>query len=150
MVKTGLRPRLSLYPLPHGRELRRLHHHCHPLRRPRQAGVKPAVAVLAEGVRLIEEHDLAPLRALRLVDGERVTIGELVRLAPQDGRDILLPALEKGAQHRDLDRPAAAFFFGRNLQTYEVVAGWAHGPHRPSAAVEEALGLVVAQTDEFF
>ena len=48
----------------------------------REACIEPAIAMLAERIAFIKQHDVIPLRPLRLVDGERVAIVELVRLAP--------------------------------------------------------------------
>src|SRR5688500_7615230 len=63
--------------------------------RPRQARVEPAAAVLAKGIGFVEEHQVVPLRALGLMDGQRVSIGELVRLAAEDERDLLFGSLEE-------------------------------------------------------
>src|SRR5215204_403208 len=46
--------------------------------------VKPARPVLAEGEGFVEQHDVVPLRALRLVDGEGVAVGELVGFTPNE------------------------------------------------------------------
>ena len=58
--------------------------------------------MLPEGEGFVEQHHPVPLRALRLVDGERVAVGELVGLAAQEGRDLLLRAGDHGAQHLDV------------------------------------------------
>ena len=57
-------------------------HHGQSLGRPRETGVEPAGPMLAEGEAFVEQHNVVPLRPLRLVDGERVAIVELVGFAP--------------------------------------------------------------------
>src|SRR5215208_1744468 len=111
-------------------------------------GVEPAAAVLKEGIGFVEQHDVVPLRPLRLVDGERVAVGELVRLAARRKGDLVLAAFEELRQHGDLDRPAAALVLRYEVEAHEPALRGAQRLDRPGAAVEEALGLVVAQADE--
>src|SRR4029453_7161657 len=54
------------------------HHDGEPLRRPGYSGIKPAVAVFGERAGLVEQHDIVPLRALRLVDRQNVAEIQLV------------------------------------------------------------------------
>src|SRR6185437_12834459 len=81
-------------------------HHGQSLGRPRETGVEPAGPMLPEGEAFVEQHNVVPLRPLRLVDGERVAVVELVRLSPQREAELSLLALEEGFQHRDLDARA--------------------------------------------
>ena len=55
-----------------------LHHHRQPLRGARDAGVEPALAALGKREGLVEQHDVVPLRALRLVHGQHIAEVELV------------------------------------------------------------------------
>src|SRR5208283_2610309 len=50
----------------------RLHHHRQPLRRARGARIEPALAAVGKRKRLVEQHHVVPLRALRLVHSEHV------------------------------------------------------------------------------
>ena len=52
--------------------------------------------MLAEGMGLVEEDEIVPLRPLGLVHREGVAVGELVGLASQEERQILLAAFEEG------------------------------------------------------
>src|SRR5256885_3936151 len=53
-----------------------------PLRCPRDAGVQPPRAAVLERKAFVEQHDVVPLRALRLVHGQHIAVVELViRLA---------------------------------------------------------------------
>src|SRR4051812_11317499 len=58
------RPRISLRFI---RATKLRHHQCQALRGAGDAGVEPAVAAVGEGEALVEQHDVVPLRALRLV-----------------------------------------------------------------------------------
>src|SRR6476469_258921 len=67
-----------------------LHHDAQPFRRPCDAGVEPPRAAVLESKALVEQHHVVPLRALRFVHGEHVTVVELViglTLLPWDGLD---------------------------------------------------------------
>ena len=45
---------------------------------PRDRRVEPALARFLEGPALVEQHDIVPLRALRLVHGQRIAVVEIV------------------------------------------------------------------------
>src|SRR5579885_2989207 len=58
------------------------HHDRQPLGGAGNARVEPAVTMLAEGKAFIEQDDVLPLRALGLVDRQRIPVIELVRIPP--------------------------------------------------------------------
>src|SRR3954469_9220116 len=129
---------------------RRLNHNAQPLRRPRDARVQPPRAALLKRKALVEQHDVVPLRALRLVHGQHVAVVELVvglALLPGDRLDAALEAI--GA-HRNLRHLVAEILVRR--QPHAENAGFrARGVarlHAPQAAVEQALLAVVAQADQ--
>src|SRR5207249_10314922 len=67
-----------------------LHDHAQPLRCAGDTGVKPSRAAVLERETLVEQHHVVPLRALRFVNREHVTIVEPViglALLPRDRLD---------------------------------------------------------------
>src|SRR3984957_2440470 len=116
--------------------------------RPREAGIKPTRAVLTEGEAFIEQHDVVPLRPLSLMHGQRVTVVELVRLPSQGKAEFALRPLEERLQHRDLDGGARALVFRAQSHLDEVLFDAAKRLDPPQSAVDEALGAVIAQTDQ--
>src|SRR5437667_9512006 len=78
-----------------------LHHHAQPLRRAGDAGVEPSRAAVLERKTLVEQHHVVPLRALRFVNREHVTVIELVIGLALLPRDRLDRAPEAVAAHRD-------------------------------------------------
>ena len=114
----------------------------------RQAGIKPARPVLAEGETFIEQHDVVPLRPLSLVDGQRVAVVELVRLPSQSKAEFPLRPLEERLQYGDLDRRARALVFRAQSHLDEVFFDAAQRLNPPKAAIDEALGAVIPQADQ--
>src|SRR5690606_15877474 len=76
-----------------------LTHDREPLRSSGDPGIKPSLACVAEGEAFVEQHHLVPLRALRLVDCERVAEIEIVvaflRLPGDISFRVLESSLEK-------------------------------------------------------
>ena len=54
------------------------HHHRQPFRRSCDAGIEPALAAFGKREALVEQHDVVPLRALRLVHGQHIAVIEFV------------------------------------------------------------------------
>ena len=127
-----------------------LHHNGQALGRASHARIEPALAVFAKGPAFVEQHDMVPLRALRLVHRQGIAEIELVRFAPLRIGQAFLGPLEIGRQHADPDR----------LSARRLVRGQAHAEARAAQAqrladvkhraIEQALGLVVAQADQLF
>src|ERR1700691_431782 len=99
--------------------------------RPREAGVKPARPMLAEGEAFIEQHHVVPLRPLSLMDGERIAIVELIRFASQCKSELALPALEECGQHGDLDGGSGALVLRAQGHLDEVLFPPAEGLDPP-------------------
>jgi hypothetical protein len=106
--------------------------------------------VLPEGVGFIEQDQLVPLGALGLVNRQGIAVGELIGFPPQDEGQILVAALEERLMDGDIHRFPPDFVFGLHIHADEVVLDAAQGLDGPGAAVQQALGLVVAQADELF
>src|SRR5581483_7895715 len=85
----------------------RLAHDRDACRRTRDARIQPAAGVLAKGKALVEEVDVVPLRALRLVDRQDVAESELVRAAALGIGKRFGRAVEEGRIDRH-DRPPLA------------------------------------------
>src|SRR5437588_3671265 len=67
-----------------------------PLRRPGNAGIKPALAAVGKCEGFVEQHHVVPLRTLRLVHGEHIAEIELVvalALPPVESLDAAQKAL---------------------------------------------------------
>ncbi len=75
---------------------RPLAHNGNRLRRPGYRRIEPALAVLAESVAFVEQHDIAPLRPLRLVHGQRIAEVEGVVPPPLRPGDLLLRPFRSG------------------------------------------------------
>src|SRR5262249_23261376 len=71
-----------------------------PLRRPGDAGVQPARAAVLERKTLVKQHDVVPLRALRLVHGQHIAVVELVIGLALLPRNALDAAFKTFAAHR--------------------------------------------------
>src|SRR6516225_2782770 len=78
------------------------YHHAQPFCRPRDAGIQPARTAVLERKALVEQHDVVPLRALRLVHGQHIAIVELVIGLALLPRDRLDAAFKSVLAHRDL------------------------------------------------
>jgi hypothetical protein len=75
-------------------------HHRQPLRGARDAGVEPALAALGKCERLVEQHHVVPLRALRLVHGEHIAVVELVVRLRSANRAARSPVKHSGRTER--------------------------------------------------
>ena len=131
-----------------GRAWRGVHHDTQPLRRARDARIEPARAAVLERKAFVEQHDVVPLRALRLVHGEHVAIVEFVvglALLPGDGLD---GAAEAVAAHRDLRHLVAKILVGRQPHGDDLGFRLRARLHPPQPAIEQALLAVVAQADQ--
>src|SRR5207249_4871598 len=126
------------------------HHYTQPLRRARDSRVEPPRPALLKRKALVEQHDVVPLRALRLVHGQHVAVVELViglALLPGDRLDA---AFEAVGAHRDLCDLVAKILVGREPHAEDagLRARGVARLHAPQAAVEQALLAVVAQADQ--
>src|SRR5438105_1298835 len=90
-----------------------LHHHAQPLRRTRHAGVEPACTAILERKTLVEQHHIVPLRALRFVHREHITVVEFVIRLTLLPRDRLDRAPKTVAANRDFRHLVAEVFVGR-------------------------------------
>ena len=107
-----------------------LHHHRQPLRRPRDAGIEPALAAVGKGETLVEQHHVVPLRALRLVHGEHVAVVEfVVRLAPLPV-DLLDAAGETFRPHRNLHPAHGGVVIGQQPHGHNAGARARRAPSR--------------------
>src|SRR5215204_2931581 len=110
--------------------------------------VKPALTALRKSERFVEQRDVVPLRALRLVDREHVTEVEfLVALAVVPG-NLLEPAGEALGARANLHRISFRVVFGDEPHAEDLPAQARPLVHQPQPAVAPALGFVVAQADE--
>ena len=119
-----------------------------PLRRARDPRVEPSRAAVLKGKALVEQHDVVPLRALRLVHGEHIAVVELVIGLALLPRDRLDAALEAFAAHGDFGHLVAELLVRRDAHGDDLRLRLRARLHPPQPAVEQALLAVVAQTDQ--
>src|SRR2546430_9562720 len=124
------------------------HHDGEPLRRPGYSGIEPAVAVFGERAGLVEQHDIVPLRALRLVDGQNVAEIELVVTLARGPIQLLDGSGETFRPHRHLDYPLAPVLVGLEPHADDLSAALRALADDPQCAVEQSLAAIVAQADE--
>src|SRR4029450_2964871 len=119
-----------------------------PLRRPGYSGIQPAVAVFGERAGLVEQHDIVPLRALRLVDRQHVAEIELVVTLACGPIQLLDGSGETFRPHRHLDHPLAPTLVGVERHAGYLWAVLRPLVDDPQRAVEQSLATIVAQADE--
>ena len=123
-------------------------HHRQLLRRARDAGIEPALAAVGKREALVEQHDVVPLRALRLVDGQHIAVVELVvGLAPRPV-ELLDAAGEAFRPHRHLHAAHAAVVVRHDAHRHDAGLARAALLHAPQRAVEQALLAIVAQAHQ--
>src|SRR5262249_49240275 len=125
-----------------------LNHYGQPLGRTGDAGVEPALAALRKCERLVEQHHVVPLRALRLVDGEHVAEIKLVVLLAQRPFERLDRTGEAFRPHRHFPQPAADPLLALKTHAQDLPARPRPLLDQPQPAVEQTLAPVVAQADE--
>src|SRR5579883_3645824 len=93
-------------------------------------------------------HDVVPLRALRLVHGQRIAVGHALGLLEVLPGKLVLPPDEEVRVHLHLDAPIALGIVRLDHHAHHGGIGLAHLLDPEEATVEDALGVIVAQADQ--
>ena len=105
--------------------------------------------MIAKGPAFVEQHHVFPLRALRLVHGQRIAVVEIIVAAALLPWDIGVRRLEYRLQHLDLGGIALdAVILRPDQQVHERLHRPGGTGDRPQRPVEQALCGVVAQAHE--
>src|SRR5262244_1310649 len=123
------------------------YHHTQPFRRPRDPRIEPPGAAVLERKALVEQHDVVPLRALRFVHGQHVTVIEFVIGLSLLPGDLVDGALETVLAYRHFRHLVHEFLVRRQPHAQDARRFRARGVaglHPPQPAIEQALLAVVA------
>src|SRR5690606_21480162 len=126
-----------------------LPHHRDPLRRPGYPRIEPTLRLLAKHETLVEQIDIVPLAALRLVHGEAIPIGEFVILPAQLPAHFRVFAGEKALMrpHLSLHRRAIGLL-GIDCHLQRAARPLPDVVQRPDLPVEQPFLRIVPQAHQ--